>query len=201
MFLKSNSWTTGLVLLLLLYARGYTYFILAHIIETMQENSDQRKMRGKPYARKSNKSYRLKCGLKLKINKIIKASEQKGYFIVRNAVLKDDAINCILKRPGYSSFSSLQGGNRTYDPNGNQNFTDLIRNLTVRWPFQGSVLERTQKFSDFYKLVAECLGMKEIYVNQHDRIICHSDKLDVSFSVCILWFIYLFSHSFNYSFV
>ena len=98
----------------------------------MKEDSDKRKMRGKPYARKANKSYRLKCGLKLKINKIIKASVQKGYFIVKNVVLKDDAINSIAKRPGNSSYSNLQGNNRTYDRSGNQNFTDYIRNLTVQ---------------------------------------------------------------------
>jgi hypothetical protein len=167
---------------------GYTYLILAPIIESMQENIHKRKMGGKPYARKANKSYRLKCGLKLKINKIIKASEQKGYFIIRNVVLKDDAINCISQRPPDSSFMPLQGANRKYDRTGHQHFTDLIRNLTVRfrWPINGSVYdERTQKFGKFYKLVAECLGMADIFVNEHDRIIFHSDKLDVSTSVCM----------------
>jgi hypothetical protein len=47
------------------------------------------------------------------------------------------------------------------------------------------VIGRTQKFGKFYKLVAECLGLADIFVNEHDRIIFHSDKLDVSTSVCM----------------
>jgi hypothetical protein len=140
-------------------------------------------MRGKPYARKANKLYRLKSGLKLKVNKIVKASEHKGYFIIKNVVVREDAMNCIIQRP--SNMMNLQGVNRTYDRAGHQHFTEVIRNLAVRWPLKGNALERTHKFGDFYKLVAECMGMEDVYVNEHDRIICHSDQLNVSTSVCM----------------
>jgi phosphotransferase system IIB component len=38
-------------------------------------------------------------------------------------------------------------------------------------------------FKDFYKLVAECLGMTNIVIGDHDRVILHKENLEVAFLI------------------
>ena len=116
---------------------------------------------------------------KSKVKRAIKAAEHKGCFIIRNVVSKEDAKYIISKRPADSTLATLQSYRR-YDSIGHDSFTKEIRELTVNWPKKAPESEKSTKFGDFYKLVAECLGIETAYVDQHDRIICHSDKLQVS---------------------
>jgi hypothetical protein len=149
---------------------------------------------GKPYYREYVRQYRRRNGLKLKVKTAItKAGGHKGCFIIKNVVSKEDAKSIISKRPADSSMTSLQGSYRKYDSAGHDSFTKEIRERTVvNWPMKGPESEKTVKFGEFYKLVAECLGMETACVNQHDRIVYHSDKLQVSLLIfCLIDFIIL----------
>jgi len=135
---------------------------------------------GRAYAKERNKRYWLRDGLKIKVKRAIKAAKHKGCFIIRNVVSKEDSKAIILKRPADSSLVNIGTSYRRFDSIGHDSFTKKIRELTVNWPMKGPKSDKLTKFGDFYKLVAECLGFETAYVDQHDRIIIHSDKLQVS---------------------
>ena len=46
--------------------------------------------------------------------------------------------------------------------------------------------DNVPRFKDFYKIVAECLGMKDAVVNEHDRMIVHEVGLTVSLNSTLL---------------
>ena len=37
-----------------------------------------------------------------------------------------------------------------------------------------------RQFKDFYKIVAKCLGMTNAVINEYDRVIQHTERLEVS---------------------
>ena len=137
----------------------------------------------KLYRKKSNRKYYVQHGLKTKLLRDIKNCADKNYIIIKNVLSKKDAEKCILKGTR-AGMVSLQGKERLYDRAGTKSFTKLIRSL----PTTGY---RTKKdnvddgippplFQDFYKLVANCLGIAKPYIAEHDKMIIHRENLKVS---------------------
>ena len=59
-----------------------------------------------------------------------------------------------------------------------------MRKLPIRFNLKAQREETSPavkpQFKDFYKLVAECLGMTNIVIDEFDRVIKHTEKLEVS---------------------
>ena len=58
-----------------------------------------------------------------------------------------------------------------------------MRAKPLHFDLKGASPTNKVLFKDFYKLVAECLGMTNIVIGDHDRVVVHTDKLEVAFLI------------------
>ena len=141
----------------------------------------------KPYRKKINRKYYLQNSLKKKILRDISNCANKRYIIIKNVLSKDDAEQCIREKGTRSNMVAIQGSERLYDSNGTKCFTKFIRSLPTTG-YRHSKKESTKNvndddiplFQDFYKLVANCLGIAKPYIAEHDKMIIHRKNLEVS---------------------
>ena len=147
------------------------------------------------YIQQANSKYYSENRMKLKALRAIKKAkaEGNGYFIVKNVISSSDAGVCVLKKPPDTNMVNLQGNRRSWDRSGHKHFTAFVRSMPFQPPTSTGVValskERQQNFGDFYKFIAEGLGMGKTYcISEHDRLVTHKEWLQVisNHTFCLL---------------
>ena len=61
-----------------------------------------------------------------------------------------------------------------------------MRDLPIQFNRKETNPKEKILFKEFYALVAECLGIKNAVIDTHDKIIMHTEDLNVSLSITLL---------------